>query len=116
LDHLHVEQSTGNLLSISQGRLGQTQWSIVATNPTTGQQTVRGAVPGASAFVSQFGGAVFQGVSSVGLFHTFKNAFTDATTLALLDPQSAKIIYKTDLDLGVNADGILENLIYISDN
>jgi len=112
-DHIHVEPSTGMLLSVSQGRLGESRWSLVATDPKTGKQTVRGTIADGAQYASRYGGGVYQGMSSLGVLHIFTNTISDARTLVVLDPTTARTVYKTDIGLGVNSQALLQNVIFV---
>jgi hypothetical protein len=112
-DHIHIDTTTGLLLSLSQGPLNGPKWSLVSTDPFSGEQSWIGSIPNSANFDSNYGGAVHGGLTQEILWHTFKNVLTDGLELVAVGIRTGNINYQTQIDIGLNAERSFSDLIFI---
>jgi len=112
LANFHVDP-TGTLYSVSPGLFGKSDWTIVTINPTSGAVSPVASIPASSKWDFNFGGGIYNGMSKDGrtLLHTFVWHDTQATALVLLEISSGKVLYLTDIDLGINMEQRLAGLV-----
>jgi len=115
LSNLHVDPKTGNLYSVSPGLFGKNNWTIVMIDPKTGSVTLKSTIDYGAEWSFGYGGGVYNGISDDGstLLHTFKWMNTEATALGVLDIGTGKVLYLTDIDLGINNENVLNSLVAI---
>jgi len=111
LSNFHVDK-TGTLYSVSPGLFGASSWTIVTINPKTGAVDPKVPVMSSAKWKFGYGGGVYNGISDDGtLVQTFTWDSTGATALVQLDLVSGKVLYLTDIDLGVNNEKRLVSLV-----
>lgn len=112
VSNLHVDPQTGTIYSISPGLYSTLAWTIVVINPQTGAVTTKSAISNSSQWPRYYGGGVYNGLTGSEILHTFKNN-AGATTLTSIDINSGKILYMTDIDLGVNSRRQINSIIAV---
>jgi len=104
LSNLHVDQKTGIIYSVSHGLYGKNDWSIVVIDPQTGAVTLKSTIDYGKRWKTGNGGGVYNGLSDGYILHTFTWGITEATVLAVIEIETGKVAYVTDVNLGVNSE------------
>jgi hypothetical protein len=116
LSNLHVHPQTGVIYSVSPGLFNNLNWSIVRINPMTGAVSLVSSIANSFLWPRNYGGGIYNGIVAAQnqILHTFKWQSTGATALTVLDINTGKTTYITDIDLGINNHLILNSVIAIT--
>jgi hypothetical protein len=113
-DHIHIDPLSGLLLSVAEGQVNGKQYrALVSTDPVRGNQRFIGVIALSANFESVNGGAVVHGLTQGVIWHTFKNVITDGLELLAIGAKTGNTDYRTQIDIGLNAQRSISGLIFI---